>query len=327
MRLALIVAAALFCASCDQIQNIISPPPAAYDGAFLIVEADARASADQHLEELSEQMAETLRAAGIRYNGRGVSDGVVRLRLVDVAHSDRALAALAPITGHLTLSAQPDGLIEGRLNDAYFISTADQLAQRALPMIQDRLDRRIARAEAYEPGRLIIRTTEDIVPDSVRNVFSQTGQLTFHLVRDIPPDQLGAAPPLGTMLVQPYEAGGNAEIVERRAVLTADRLVRVTPATDPATGMFVLSFQLDDAGRSTFCRLTREHAGERFAILLDNQVLTAPTINEPICGGNGQISGNFTAQSANELAMILRVRALPAPFRIIEEHDSVRPTP
>lgn len=322
MRMMLIATAALLCMGCDEIQNILSPPPPAYDGAFLIVEADAHASADQHLDELSEQMAELLRATGIRYNGRGVSDGVVRLRLVDASHSERALAALAPITGHLTLSVQADGLIEGRLSDAYFISTADQLAQRALPILQQRLDRRIARAEPYEPGRLIVRTTEDTVPTSVRDVFSQRGRLSFHLVRDIPPDQTGAAMPSGAMLVQPYGAGGNPEIVERRALLTADRLVRVSPSTDPQTGQFVLSFELDDQGRSAFCRLTREHTGERFAILLDNQVLTAPMINEPICGGTGQISGNFTAQSANELAIMLRVRALPAPFRIIEEHDA-----
>lgn len=78
---------------------------------------------------------------------------------------------------------------------------------------------------------------------------------------------------------------------------------------------------------NAFCRITREHQGERFAILLDDRVITAPRINEPICGGTGQISGNFTAESANELALILRANALPAPFRIVEEHGAPSATP
>ena len=72
--------------------------------------------------------------------------------------------------------------------------------------------------------------------------------------------------------------------------------------------------------------MTREYTGQRFAILLDNQVLTAPTINEPICGGSGQITGNFTAESANELAVMLRAGALPAPLTVIEQRTRRRRT-
>ena len=73
-------------------------------------------------------------------------------------------------------------------------------------------------------------------------------------------------------------------------------------------------FRLDSEGARLFCRITRQHTNDRFAILLDNQVLTAPTINEPICGGSGQISGNFTPQSASELALMLNAGALPTPL-------------
>jgi protein-export membrane protein SecD len=80
-----------------------------------------------------------------------------------------------------------------------------------------------------------------------------------------------------------------------------------------------LAFQLDGAGSRIFCRITSEYVNQRFAILLDNQVLTAPTINEPICGGSGQISGNFTPESASELALMLNAGALPTPLTVIEE--------
>jgi protein-export membrane protein SecD len=81
----------------------------------------------------------------------------------------------------------------------------------------------------------------------------------------------------------------------------------------------VLAFQLDSRGSTIFCRITRDYVNQRFAILLDNQVLTAPRINEPICGGSGQITGNFTPESASELALMLNAGALPTPLTVIEE--------
>jgi protein-export membrane protein SecD len=82
-----------------------------------------------------------------------------------------------------------------------------------------------------------------------------------------------------------------------------------------------MAFTLDSQGTRIFCRVSREHTGHQFAILLDNQALTAPVINEPICGGTGQISGNFTAESANSLAIMLNAGALPAPLNVIEQRS------
>lgn len=324
MRTWLVIAALMFSAGCDQIRNIVTPPPPSYDGAYLIIEPDPAAALEDYLLETSEQMAITLRAANIRYNGRGVSDGVLRISLVDAADTRRALSELEPISGHLTLTAQPDGVIEARINDAYLANTTERLAQAALPSLQTRLDRRVAQIEPYEPGRLIIRTTEAAIPDSVRDTFARQGQLTFHLVRESSAEDIALGRvPSGAMLVQPFEPGnGGAEIVDRRSLLTSDRIIRANPSTDPQTGEFVLSFAFDEQGKRTFCRITRAHIGDRFAILLDDRVITAPRINEPICEGVGQISGNFTAESANNLAMILRANALPAPFRIVEEHNA-----
>jgi protein-export membrane protein SecD len=149
----------------------------------------------------------------------------------------------------------------------------------------------------------------------------QTALMTFHMVREVSPEEAasGRLPP-GTMLVQPYpQSNGSQEVVERRPRFTGERLTRANPSTDPQTAEFVLSFALDSEGSRLFCRITREHTNDRFAILLDNQVLTAPRINEPICGGTGQISGNFSAESANNLAVMLRAGALPAPLSVIDE--------
>lgn len=95
--------------------------------------------------------------------------------------------------------------------------------------------------------------------------------------------------------------------------------LRADPTEDEQTGQIVLSFQLDTSGTRTFCQITRKHIGQRFAVLLDGRVLTAPRINEAICGGTGQISGSFDAESARNLAVLLRAGALPAPLRVVSQ--------
>ncbi|MEQ1816962.1 MAG: hypothetical protein ABL871_00010 [Terricaulis sp.] len=308
--------------SCDRIPG--AHPNLEPQGASLVIEVDAAAAVDRQLEQMSEQMAGALRAASIRYNGRGVSDGTVRIRLVDPTDMPRATQALAPITGHMTLTELPDGLIEARPNEGYVAGAAEQLVQDSIPVIQRRLAN-LGVVEAYAPGQLIIRTRQQSVPAQVRARLQQQGQLTFHMVRELSADEIGSGVlPRNTILAPPFMEGPNAEAVERQPQLTGEHLASATPSTDAQTGQWVLSFALDAEGTRLFCRITREHTGKRFAILLDNRVLTAPTINEPICGGSGQISGNFDAETVNDLSIILST-ALPAPFHIVEELPPAAP--
>ncbi|MEQ1809517.1 MAG: hypothetical protein ABL889_06315 [Terricaulis sp.] len=303
--------------ACDRLQSVFPPPT--FDGAILVVEIDKEVTAELQLEAMSEQMAGALRAAMIRYTGRGVRDGTVRIRLIDLADTERALRELAPITGHMDITSTADGVIEGRLKDGFVDSAAADLALQSIPILERRLGGARVAIEAGEAGRVLIRTTADAVPESIKRMITQQGLVTFHMVREITAEAESGLLPAGTMLVQPLFPDVRPEVVTRRPEFTGERLARANPSTDPQTGEFVLSFQFDAEGARRFCRITSEHTGQRFAILFDNQVMTAPTINEPICGGSGQISGNFTAESANELAIIMRAGALPAPFRIVEE--------
>lgn len=165
--------------------------------------------------------------------------------------------------------------------------------------------------------RILIRAEGGEDLDAIRRHIGVVGQLTFNLVRE---HDLGDDLPADAMLAQPYPGiGDSAVAVDRSPRLIGARLAQVNPTTDPLTNEFVLAFRFDTEGARMFCQITRDHVGERFAVLLDNQVLTAPRINEAICGGSGQISGGFTAQSANDLAAVLRAGALPAPLILVEE--------
>ncbi|MBX3511623.1 MAG: protein translocase subunit SecD [Hyphomonadaceae bacterium] len=302
-------------------------------GVHLLLEVDTAALQRQQLDNIADQMATALRDAtpSIRYTGRGVVGDAARVRLVDPADMQRARQALREIARSSTSAAEiltfaegQDGLIEARMTPDHVRELSRGAAQQSIEVIRRRIDPTgTSEVTIVRQGdnRVVVQAPGLSDPEQLKERIGQTALMTFHMVREVSPEEMASGrPPPGTMLVGPYpQIGDRSEVVERRPQFTGERLVRANPSTDPQTGQFVLSFQLDSQGARQFCRISREHTGQRFAILLDNQVLTAPRINEPICGGSGQISGNFTAQSASELAILLRAGALPAPLTVIEE--------
>lgn len=300
-------------------------PPAPADGPILVLEVDADALRTESLEDIAERMAAALRTNSITYSGRGVSGDAARIapsNAADLPRAHQALAALthAPSGEPILAFSEADGYIEVRLTDAHMASLLRQAAETSAQVISRRLSPTHPETIpiAFQgAGRFTVRAPSTIEPDLLSRIATTPGRLTFHLVSDSA-DYVDRVPP-GYYVAQPHAIShGDIEIVRERPSLTGDNIERATPSTDSITGEWVLSFQLDPAGAQIFCRLTREHTTERFAILLDNRVLTAPTVNEPICGGSAQISGNFTAQNAQELATLLNAGGLPAPVTLLE---------
>jgi preprotein translocase subunit SecD len=113
--------------------------------------------------------------------------------------------------------------------------------------------------------------------------------------------------------------GGGRIAVLRRAMVTGDRLINAQQGFDATTNEPVVNITFDSAGGRSFARVTRENVGKPFAIVLDNVALSAPNINEPILGGQAQISGSFTVESANQLSVALRSGKLPVKLTVVEE--------
>jgi len=303
-------------------------------GSQLLLEVDRADMTRRQLDNIADQMASALQNASprIRYTGRGVVDGAARLRLVEPGEDmSRAMTALrevarSPTGGDptLTFSQGEDGLIEARITDAHLRELMRQAAEQSREVIRRRIDPTgTAEVNIVRQGddRIVVQAPGMTDPQLLKDRIGQTALMTFHMVRELSPEdaQSGRLPP-GALVAPPYPGSGQESVVvNRRPEFTGERLVRANPSTDARTNEFVLAFQLDSEGSRLFCRISRENVGKRFAILLDGQVLTAPNIQEPICGGTGQISGNFTAQSANELAVMLRAGALPAPLSVIDE--------
>jgi protein-export membrane protein SecD len=142
--------------------------------------------------------------------------------------------------------------------------------------------------------------------------------MTFQLVDETA--NPAAPPPEDEVL--PMQANPNDKIVvQRRVAVDGASLTDARAGQNPQTGEWVVNFAFDSIGSQRFADTTRAYTGHRFAIVLDNRVLSAPVIREPILGGRGQISGNFTAASATDLAVLLRAGALPAPLTVVEERS------
>ena len=188
-------------------------------------------------------------------------------------------------------------------------------------MLDDSLEivrRRIDEVGTKEPT--IIRRGNDRIlielpglddPNRIKNLLGKTANLTFRLVSETE-DSFGSE-----LLF--YEDGDSQLNISKRVILSGDNLINAQPKLDREINEAVVSFTFDRTGSKKFARATSSNVGKRMAIILDNKIISAPVIREAILGGNGQITGDFTFQSATDLALLLRSGALPAPLNIIEE--------
>ena len=149
-------------------------------------------------------------------------------------------------------------------------------------------------------------------PMRVKNLLGKTANLTFRFVTENSEETFGSEK-------LPFEDGSDEVIVNKRIVLSGDNLLDAKPKMDNQTNQTVVSFTLDRVGAKRFGKATTSGIGKRLAIVLDGKIISAPVIQDAIVGGSGIITGNFTFQSATDLALLLRSGALPAPLNIIEE--------
>jgi preprotein translocase subunit SecD len=199
---------------------------------------------------------------------------------------------------------------------------------RAMEVATEVVRRRIDELGTREPTiirqgsrRIIVQVPGLQNPEQLRALLGRTARLDFKMVDlTATPEQLAEGRgPIGSQILPTAEGGRIA--VQRRAMVTGDRIVDASQQFDPQTNEPVVVIRFDGAGSRAFARATQENVGRPFAIVLDNTVISAPRINEPILGGSAQISGSFTVQSANDLAIALRSGRLPVDLTIVQEQS------
>ena len=147
-------------------------------------------------------------------------------------------------------------------------------------------------------------------PERIKNLLGKTAQLNFRLVSN----------DVGEFGVDKLVSETGEDLtVSKRIIMSGDNLIDAQPRLDNQSNQPIVSFTLDRLGAQKFAKTTSNNVGKRLAIVLDDKIISAPSIREPITGGSGVISGNFTFQESTDLALLLRSGALPTPLTIVEE--------
>lgn len=312
-------------------------------GSYLLLEVDVDYVRRERMETLVADIRTALRKAGVAYSGLGVTANGAQVTITDPAQMQTAREALDPLAGNVGLSGLLGGaqkefdLTQGDGGSIVFSITESaqtQLRQRAVQQSIEVVRRRIDELGTREPtiqqegtDRILVQVPGLEDPKRLKEILGKTAKMTFHLV-DVTmtaEEALAGSMPPGSEVLYGDEVGPDgkpiAYLIQKRVMLTGDRLVDATQGFDPRNGEPVVNFRFDIQGARRFADITRENVGRPFAIVLDGKVVSAPRINEPITGGSGQISGNFTVESAANLAIVLRAGALPAPMKVIEERS------
>jgi preprotein translocase subunit SecD len=307
-------------------------------GAYLLYEVDKTDYINKRLAALVADVRTTmLQAPRINYTGLGVVGNAVQLRISDLTRLDdvtkRLQALRSPLNANLLsggsvyefdVNVGADGLARMPYSDAGLTQRVAQIVDQSIQVI----DRRINALGTTESSiqrqgtdRILIEAPGLGDPQRLKDLVGQTAQLTFHMVQNEISSDQAKTTALTPGSVRYPDATNPSSLygVDQVPLMTGEDLVDAQTASDQQTNVPVVNFKLTVGGAKKFGDITAKNVGKPFAIVLDDKVISAPVIQQPILGGSGQISGNFTVQSANDLAILLRAGALPAKLTIVQE--------
>lgn len=315
-------------------------------GSHLLLRVEYEAVLQERLEALVDSLRAELRRERIGYTGLGVVGGAAQFTVRDPADLEAARVAAATVAeggpssaqggffGGIGPAADPiDVLVgeDGTLRLVYSEQEITNLRDTAVAQSIEIVRRRIDELGTNEPNiqrqgadRIVVQLPGIDDPERIKSLLGQTARLTFHLIDTSTPlnEALAGRVPPGSEVLPSNEVDADGEpiteyVVRRRVMVSGDSLTNAQPSFQD--GRPVVSFSFDTAGARRFGDVTRDNVGNVLAIVLDGQVVSAPVIRSPILGGQGIIEGGFTVETANDLALLLRAGALPAPLTVLEE--------
>src|SRR5215468_740358 len=305
-------------------------------GSYLLLEVDANSVKKDRLDAVREDTRKVLREARIGYTGLNVRNDAVEVRISKDTDVPAAIAKLRdmsqPIGGLMGGTGQRDLEVSDTGGSVIRITvTQPAMLERMRKTIEQSIqivERRVNELGTVEPiiqrqgtDRILVQVPGLQDPTRLKELLGKTAKMEFRMVdTSVSPDQAqqGRVPPDSELLQSATKAEAPV-VVKKQVLVSGGDLTDAQPGFDQRSGEPIVSFKFNTAGSRKFAQATTENVGLPFAIVLDNKVISAPVIREPITGGQGQISGSFTVQSANDLAILLRAGALPAPLTVVEE--------
>ncbi len=309
-------------------------------GSHLLLSMETEVLLKDRLESLRGDTRKLLRDNRIGYTGLRATKKNVRVKIRKPEDFDKAVSfiksARQPVQSTILGGASDfDYVISSQRGTGVLTMTPTQLAisqrlKSAMDSSIETVGRRINNLGTTEPiiqrqglDRIIVQVPGLDDPQQLKDILGTTAKLEFRMVDTSMTGQqaLASRPPIGSEVLPSVDVndGLGPYLIRKRVIVSGEELVDSQAGFDQRNNEPIVTFRFNSAGATRFAKITRDNVGRPFAIVLDNKVISAPVINEPIPGGTGQISGNFSVTETVNLSILLRSGALPAPLTIIEE--------
>jgi preprotein translocase subunit SecD len=307
-------------------------------GSRILFKVDSDALREAIVMDLRDEVFQIVHDGRIPFAGLALREGGVEVRIANANDRQKVASKLVPATQAppptqvtppkqvpptVTVTDSGDGLIRFMPTDSRFAGRLDELLQQSIEMIAQRLrDGGIRLADAQPDGtdriRVLLPGIRD--PERVAAIISKRAHVAFRIV-DVsmtPTEALKGAPPPGSEILYHFKTN-EPYLVLKEIAMEGDDIISVAPGFDQNNDQPIATFRFNGRGTRRFAHISEENIGKPFAIVADDKVLSAPVIREPIRGGSGQISGNFTLEDANRVAMLLRSGTLPGRLSVVDQ--------
>tara|TARA_Y100000590_G_scaffold420689_1_gene523643 strand:- start:2142 stop:3731 length:1590 start_codon:yes stop_codon:yes gene_type:complete len=300
-------------------------------GSHLLIEVDVPVVISERIETIYNDLRILLRKERVSIEEITKGDDYIFISLSESQSKEKLVSAVddlsQPILGlsvpnqnskEIILTEDISGLTI-RLSEEAVNSLTSRSVDQSIEIVRRRIDELGTKEPSIQrqgKERILIQVPGLDDPKRLKDLLGATAKLTFHLMDPISTiDDV----PRNSMVVYGRDDDQIPYVIERRSIIGGENLIDARPGFEPQTNQPIVDFRFDNQGARRFGKVTTDNVGKPFAIVLDNEVISAPIINEPILGGSGMISGGFTVEEANDLAILLRAGALPAPLIILEE--------
>jgi protein-export membrane protein SecD len=308
-------------------------------GAHLLYQLDESEMIEDWLNKLRDDVRETLRKDRVPYTDltQNVASRTVSVKIRDAANYEKAYEDLRKLsvpvsssfgltgTNTLDVSRSGDNGVTLKTTDAGFTQRMNSAIQASIETIRRRVDAFGTTEPSIQRqgrNRVLVQVPGISDVERLKKLIGETGKLEFRMVdpgANVQQVVESKQVPVDDELLYSKDDPPVPYVIKKQVLVSGENLVDAQPGFDQRTNEPIVTFRFDATGAKRFARATQENVGLPFAIILDGKVVSAPVIREPILGGSGQISGNFTVPEASDLAVTLRSGALPAKLTVIEE--------
>lgn len=307
-------------------------------GAHLLLEVDAESVLTNEKRLQKDSMKSALREEGIRFTEIKESGNDLTVFFRDDQNIDAAFRALEGIEENIdgqigagknvSVQRNGDNSVKVTITDENIEAIKDRTIAQSIEVLRRRVDpngttEMTLAKEGDDRILMQIPGAKDI--SQIKSVINKTANLSFHMVNDASNDRrtveiaLEREPPVGTIIL-PYTEFQTYLIIDERTKITGECLASAKEGLHPEQNNPIMNFKFNGRCSKEFGKLTSENVGKRFAVVLNDEIITAPNIRTAITGGSGFIEGGFdSVAEARELALLINAGALPAKLKIVEE--------